>query len=290
MRPASLLREARPRQWTKNLLVVAAPGAAGHLTESSVLGRTGLIFAAFCLVSSGTYFVNDLRDVEQDRLHPRKRSRPIAAGEIPTGVAIVTAVGLMVTGLAISALLDPAAAAIVGLYGVLTLAYSMGLKHLALLDLAVVSSGFVLRAVAGAVATSTPMSDWFILCTMFGSFFIVTGKRVAETREMGEEAGSTRRSLLVYPSGYLAQLLTLACGATLLTYCLWALENSDGAESVLPLHVLSIVPMSLALFRYMMVIHAGGGSAPEEVLLSDRALQFYGLAWLGIYAGAVYVG
>lgn len=290
MRPGAFVREARPRQWTKNLLVVAAPGAAGHLTDAPTLGRTALIFAAFCLVSSGTYYINDIRDIEQDRLHPRKRSRPIASGELDVRVAAVVAFLLLGSGLLVAVLVDPTAAAISGLYVALTSGYSMGLKHLALLDLALVASGFVLRAVAGAVATSTPMSDWFILCTMFGSFFIVTGKRFAETREMGEEAGSTRRSLLVYPSGYLAQLLTLACGATLLTYCLWALENSDGAESVVPLHVLSIVPMSLALFRYMMVIHAGGGSAPEDVLLSDRAMQLYALVWLGTYAGALYVG
>ena len=286
----ALLREARPRQWVKNLLVLAAPGAAGDLTHGEAAGRAALVFIAFCLVSSGTYYVNDIRDAEQDRLHPHKRNRPIAAGEIGATLAGAVAAGLLASGFLLALLTGPRTAGIVALYGVLTMAYSMGLKNTALLDLAIVSSGFVLRAVAGAVATSTPMSDWFILCTMFGSFFIVTGKRFAEVREMGEEAGSTRRTLLVYPPGYLAQLLTLACGATLLTYCLWALENSDGADSVVPLHVVSIVPMSLALFRYMMVIHAGGGSAPEDVLLSDRAMRFYAVAWLGVYAGAVYAG
>lgn len=286
----ALLLEARPRQWVKNLLVLAAPGAAGDLTHGEAAGRAALVFIAFCLVSSGTYYVNDIRDAEQDRLHPHKRNRPIAAGEIGATLAGAVAAGLLASGFLLALLTGPRTAGIVALYGVLTMAYSMGLKNTALLDLAIVSSGFVLRAVAGAVATSTPMSDWFILCTMFGSFFIVTGKRFAEVREMGEEAGSTRRTLLVYPPGYLAQLLTLACGATLLTYCLWALENSDGADSVVPLHVVSIVPMSLALFRYMMVIHAGGGSAPEDVLLSDRAMRFYAVAWLGVYAGAVYAG
>jgi decaprenyl-phosphate phosphoribosyltransferase len=290
MKLLAYIREARPRQWTKNLLVLAAPGAAGHLTDGTTLGRAALMFAAFCLVSSGTYYVNDIRDVEQDRLHPRKKSRPIASGEIGLRNAAIVAVMLMFSGFLVALSTAPPAAAILALYGGLTLVYSMGLKNTALLDLAIVASGFVLRAVAGAVATSTPMSDWFILCTMFGSFFIVTGKRLAESREMGEAAGSTRRTLLVYPDGYLAQLLTLACGATLLTYCLWALENSDGAESVIPLHVVSIVPMSLALFRYMMVIHAGGGSAPEDVLLSDRAMQLYALGWLGVYTGAVYAG
>jgi len=290
VRLGSFVREARPRQWVKNLLVLAAPGAAGDLTVGTTAGRTLLVFVAFCLVSSGTYYINDIRDVEQDRLHPRKRTRPIASGEIALGTAAVVAAVLLSTGVGLALLTEPRSAAVVALYGVLTVAYSMGLKNTALLDLALVSSGFVLRAVAGAVATATPMSDWFILCTMFGSFFIVTGKRFAETHEMGNDAGTTRRTLLVYPPGYLAQLLTLACGATLLTYCLWALENSDGAESVVPLHVASIVPMSLALFRYMMVIHSGGGSAPEEVLLTDRAMQLYAVAWLGVYVGAVYAG
>lgn len=285
-----LLLEARPKQWLKNALVFAAPGAAGALDDGRTLRDSLIVFACFCLVASGTYYWNDVRDIEQDRHHPRKRHRPVASGRVPLGTARGVGTALVLAGTLSCLVVDEGTTVILASYGFLTLTYSVWWKHVPLADLAVVASGFVLRAIAGATATSTPMSDWFILCTMFGSFFIVTGKRFAELVEMADDAGSTRRSLLTYPAGFLPQLLTLACGSTLLSYCLWALENSDGSDSVVPLHSLSIVPMGLALLRYLMVLHEGKGSAPEEVFLRDRAIQVYGLVWLAIYATAVYAG
>lgn len=289
-RVRSYLREARPAQWLKNVLVLAAPGAAGDLGNVDTMGRVASTFVAFCLVSSGTYFLNDVRDIENDRRHPRKKDRPVAAGLIGTRAASVTAGILVASGVAIQAVTDVETMFILLAYVALTLSYSAGLKNIPLLDLAIVASGFVLRAVAGATATETQMSDWFILCTMFGSLFIVTGKRFAEDKEMGSDAVLTRRTLEAYPQGFLVHLLTLSCGATLLTYCLWALENAGGADFLLPLHVISIVPMSLALFRYVMVIHAGRGSAPEDVFLRDRPIQVYGLGWIIVYTVAVSVG
>jgi decaprenyl-phosphate phosphoribosyltransferase len=285
----AIVKEARPHQWMKNVLVFAAPGALGVLNEWEPLWKTIVVFAAFCLTASGTYYWNDIKDVEQDRLHPKKKFRPIASGAVPLPLAKVLGVLLLVGGPVLAASVRLEAGAIVALYAVLTIAYSSWLKHVALLDLAIVASGFVLRAMSGAAATETPMSNWFVLCTTFGSFFIVTGKRFAELVEMGDNAGATRASLRDYSVPYLRQLLVVSCTATVVTYCMWAFENASNAGEVLPFHALSIVPMVLALLRYLMVLENGGGGAPEEVFFRDRSIQLYGLAWVVVYALAVYV-
>jgi len=284
-----ILKEARPHQWMKNALVFAAPGALGVLNEWEPLWKTMVVFVAFCLTASGTYYWNDIKDVEQDKLHPKKKFRPIASGAIPLTLAKVIGTLLLIGGPVVAGVVRLEAGAIVALYAVLTISYSSWLKHVALLDLAIVASGFVLRAMSGAAGTETPMSNWFVLCTTFGSFFIVTGKRFAELVEMGENAGSTRASLRDYSVSYLRQLLVVSCTATVVTYCMWAFENASNAEEVLPFHALSIVPMVLALLRYLMVLENGGGGAPEEVFLRDRSIQLYGFAWVIVYALAVYV-
>ncbi len=285
----AILKEARPNQWTKNVLVFAAPGALGVLNQWDSLWKTLVMFAAFCLVASGTYYWNDIQDVAQDRLHPKKKFRPIASGAIPLNLARVIGTLLLVGGPLLAAAVRVQAGGVIALYAVLTIAYSTRLKHVALLDLAIVASGFVLRAMAGAAGTQTPMSNWFVLCTTFGSFFIVTGKRFAELVEMGENAGSTRASLKSYTVSYLRQVLVVSCTATVVTYCMWAFENSTNSGESFPFHSLSIIPMVLALLRYLMVLENGGGGAPEEVFIRDRSLQFYGFVWILVYGLAVYV-
>ena len=285
----AILKEARPNQWTKNVLVFAAPGALGVLNQWESLWKTLVMFVAFCLVASGTYYWNDIQDVEQDRLHPKKKFRPIASGAIPLNLARVIGTLLLVGGPLLAAAVRVQAGGVIALYAILTIAYSTRLKHVALLDLAIVASGFVLRAMAGAAGTQAPMSNWFVLCTTFGSFFIVTGKRFAELVEMGENAGSTRASLKSYTVPYLRQVLVVSCTATVVTYCMWAFENSTNSGESFPFHSLSIIPMVLALLRYLMVLENGGGGAPEEVFIRDRSLQFYGFVWILVYGLAVYV-
>jgi decaprenyl-phosphate phosphoribosyltransferase len=285
----AIIKEARPNQWTKNVLVFAAPGALGVLNQWEPLWKTLVMFVAFCLVSSGTYYWNDIQDVEQDRLHPKKKFRPIASGSIPLPVARIIGSFLLVGGPVLAASVRLEAGGVVALYAALTIAYSSRLKHVALLDLAIVAAGFVLRAMAGAAGTQTPMSNWFLLCTTFGSFFIVTGKRFAELMEMGDQAASTRASLKSYTVPYLRQVLVVSCTSTVVTYCMWAFENSTNSGEAFPFHSLSIIPMVLALLRYLMVLENGGGGAPEEVFIRDRSLQLYGLAWVLVYGLAVYI-
>jgi decaprenyl-phosphate phosphoribosyltransferase len=286
----ALVIEARPRQWVKNVLVLAAPGAAGLLDNSSAIGSTVLAFVAFCLVSSGTYYWNDIHDRHNDARHPTKRHRPIASGRIPVPVAVVVAVVLLLAGIAIAASLNAGTAIVVSTYVVLTTAYSTVLKHVAVVDLVVVAAGFVLRAMAGAEASAIEMSTWFVLCTSFGSLFIVTGKRYAELREFGDEAGVMRPSLAQYTLGFLHTVLSVSITASLVTYCLWAFEVRELSGSTWPFYELSIVPMGMALLRYLLVLEQGHGAAPEEVFAADRTLQLLGVVWAVAFGLGVYVG
>lgn len=285
-----LVKEARPLQWAKNALVFAAPGAAGVLDNWPELGKALLAFVAFCLAASGVYYWNDSLDVDADRRHPIKRFRPIAAGVIGVRTGQVVGSLLLVGGCGIGALTGRwETVGILATYVVSTIVYSLWLKHVAVIDLVVVASGFVLRAAAGAVAVDVVMSKWFVLCTTFGSLFIVTGKRYAELREMGPEAHEVRRTLAAYSTGYLRIVLTLACSATVITYCLWALETQELADTDLPFYGLSIVPMLTALLRYALVLENGRGAAPEEVFANDRVLQLLGVVWVVIFGLGVYL-
>jgi len=285
-----LLRTARPRQWIKNVLVFAAPGAAGVLDDWPALGYTLLAFVSFCIAASGVYLWNDSLDVQADRLHPTKRFRPVAAGVVSVRTAQVAGTVAIIASLAVAAGTTRwKTVAVVAVYVALTLTYSAWLKHVAVLDIVAIASGFVLRAAAGAAAVAVPMSQWFVLCTVFGSLFIVTGKRYAELRELGGGAAAVRTTLAEYSVGFLRIVLTVSLGAALVSYCQWAFETSETSQDDLPFYELSIVPMLTALLRYALVLEQGRGAAPEEVFASDRILQLLGLAWVVIYGLGVYL-
>jgi decaprenyl-phosphate phosphoribosyltransferase len=284
-----LLRTARPKQWLKNVLVFAAPAAAGVLDQWPELMRASVAFVAFCIASSATYFWNDILDIDQDRLHARKRLRPIAAGTVPLSVArLVGSVGLIAAPLVALATGRLETMLLIVIYEVLTIGYSMMLKHIAVLDLVVISSGFVLRAAAGAVAVSVPMSSWFLACVSFGAMFVVTGKRYAELKAAGGAHSLTRATLNIYPIEYLRTVLAIACSGAILAYSLWAFESKGARSAELYLYEISVVPVVVALLRYLLVLDRGEGEAPEEVFLSDRVLQIAGLSWIVVYGLAVY--
>lgn len=286
----AIVRTARPLQWTKNVLVFAAPGAAGVLDDWPQAGTALLAFAAFCLASAGIYLWNDAIDVEADRRHPTKRLRPIAAGHLGVGTAQVTGSTLLLAGCALALTTGRwQTVGVLATYVVSTFAYSLWLKHVAVVDLVVVASGFVLRAAAGAVAVDVPMSKWFVLCTVFGSLFIVAGKRYAEMTEIGDGAGAIRTTLAAYTPTYLRSVLTMSCGAAIISYCLWALETKDLVHTDLPYYELSIVPMLTAMLRYLLLIEDGHGGAPEEVFANDRVLQLLGLSWIVVFGLGVYL-
>lgn len=283
-----LLAAARPRQWVKNLLVFAAPAASGGLFEMDVGLRAVGAFVAFCLVASGVYFLNDVRDVEEDRLHPRKRERPIAAGLVSPVAARATGISLLVTGALLAARTEPRLLVVLAVYLIITSAYTFGVKRVAVVELGAVSSGFILRAVAGGVAASVPISAWFLIVTSFASLFMVAGKRQGEFIHMGEARGDTRQSLRAYTLGYLRSVWVLSASVTVTAYCLWAFEQSEASGGSVPLHEISIAPFVLALLKYALTIEAGDAGAPEEVVLADRAILGAGLVWAVLYGAAVY--
>ena len=280
----AIVRTARPKQWTKNVLVFAAPAAAGVLTQRDALLQTLVAFVGFCLAASGTYFLNDANDAAADRLHPTKRMRPIAAGDLEVRTARIIAGVLVVLALLVTAPInDFKLTGVIAAYLVITLSYTIWLKYEPVIDLAAVAAGFVLRAIAGGVATDVPLSDWFLIVAGAGSLFIVTGKRHAEQVELGSDSSEHRRTLGEYSTAFLGYVRAVASGVMITAYCLWAFENaaSTGDETWFRL---SIVPFVIAVLRYALVIDQGGGGAPEEVVLSDRVLQIVGLVWLITFA------
>jgi decaprenyl-phosphate phosphoribosyltransferase len=286
---SALWRSSRPKQWLKNVLVFAAPGAAGVLDQGDNLALTVIAFVSFCFAASGIYIWNDLLDVDADRRHPTKCNRPIAAGQLSMGAARAAGVVFPIVALGLAALTGRwQTVAVVGTYIVITIAYTLRLKHVPVVDVVTVAAGFVLRAAAGAVAVDVPMSRWFVLCITFGSLFIVVGKRYAELNEVGGGAG-TRATLDEYSIGYLRIMLSVSLAGVLISYCVWAFETSEVSASDWPLYELSIVPMLMALMRYLFVLEEGGGAAPEEVFTSDRLLVFLGFCWIVVYGLAVYV-
>jgi decaprenyl-phosphate phosphoribosyltransferase len=254
----------RPRQWVKNLLVLAAPLAAGRLFEPAVLKTAALGFVAFCLVSASVYLVNDVRDVEEDRQHPTKRFRPIAAGELKSSTAVALAAVVGVCGLVLGFFVSVPLGITLLVYVSLQLLYSAYLKHLPVVDLAMVASAYLLRAIAGGLATGIPLSQWFLLVAAFGSFFMVSGKRYSEMKSLGSEAG-TRRSLTRYSESYLRFAWMMAAVMVLISYSLWAFENrGDGALGV-PWTAISIAPFTLALLQYALEVDARTAGEPEDV-------------------------
>jgi decaprenyl-phosphate phosphoribosyltransferase len=284
-----LLLTARPKQWVKNVLVIAAPAAAGELFSVHALTRLALVFVLFTACAAAVYLVNDARDVDADRAHPVKCRRPVAAGQVPVPAAYAAGAALGVLAPAVAArLCPPEAAALLTAYLVMQLAYCVSLKHVLVVDLVVVTTGFVMRAVIGGLALGIPLSRWFLITTGFGALFMVAAKRYSEAVRMTGKAGATRALLTEYTTGYLRFVWQLAAGVAVLGYCLWALEEGGVPHaSVLPWRQLSVVAFVLAVLRYAVFADRGTAGEPEDVVLGDRALAVIGLVWAAMYALAV---
>ncbi|MGB3483901.1 MAG: decaprenyl-phosphate phosphoribosyltransferase [Mycobacterium sp.] len=283
-----IVKALRPRQWVKNLLVLAAPlaalGGEVRYDYAEVLTKVGIAFVVFCLAASCVYLINDARDVEADRAHPTKRFRPIAAGVVPEGLAYGLAVVLGVSSLVISWLTTPNLAVVMAIYIAIQLAYCFGLKHQAVLDICIVSSGFLIRAVAGGVAAGIPLSQWFLLVMAFGSLFMAAGKRYAELQLAERTGAKIRKSLESYTGSYLRFVWTLSATAVVLCYGLWAFERDGGGSG--SWFAVSMIPFTIAILRYAVDIDGGLAGEPEEIALRDRVLQFLAVAWIGTVGAA----
>jgi decaprenyl-phosphate phosphoribosyltransferase len=275
----------RPRQWVKNVLVVAAAGAAGALGHDDVPVRVSLTCVAFCLLASGVYAINDVLDAAEDRLHPRKRHRPVAAGDLSPGSAGVLGTTLMVAGLALCALVRPPVALVGTGYVALSLSYAVIWRRLVLLDIAAIAGGFVLRALAGGVAAPVALSRWFVLVVSFAAVFVAAGKRRAELRRT-ESTGQGRRVLGHYSEPLLRLILVGSAALAVAAYCGWAflVPSVHG----FPWRPLTLVPVAVALLRYGALVRAGQGEIPEEMVFGDRVLALAALGWVVLFALGVH--
>ncbi len=278
----------RPHQWIKNLAVLAGPVFAQEFDRDSLI-MVVVVFAAFCLVSSASYGINDLMDRESDALHPKKRFRPLASGAISGIRAILWSGFLLAAGMALSVYtLPPATAIIVFAYFLMILAYSLSLKRRIILDIIIIAVGFVMRATAGAGAIEAFISPWLIVCTFTLCMFMGFGKRRCEIAQFktAEEAGEHRKVLLRYTPELLNNLISVSAGITIMTFLLYTMDHNT--PTTFPKHhlIYTIPLVAYGVFRYSMLCASGSVQGPVEIVLRDRPFQATVLLW-GLVAFAI---
>ena len=269
---AAALVAMRPRQWTKNLLLFAGIIFAAKLGDPARWLAAVTAFVAYCAASSAAYLVNDVRDAESDRLHPVKRSRPIARGELSPQVALALAGALALAAVVLAGMLGPMSLACLAAFVALQAAYSLGLKAFELVDVLAIAGLFVLRASAGAIAVDVRISEWLLLCTFLLALFVALGKRRAE---LGLEGVRARPALDGYRFGLVDQVLGFVGGATIAAYTGYALAAHDTRWLV------ATVPLVVyGLFRYLLLLHRRGlGEEPESLLVEDLPLLVTVAVW-----------
>lgn len=281
------IRLLRPRQWTKNLIAYAPLLFAAKAHISHLFLNASLCVAAFCLVSSSIYIINDILDKEADRLHPTKCKRPIAAAQVSSTKAAFLAVLLAAAGLGLCFFVRPSLILVLISYLVLTISYSFVLKHIAILDVLAIAGGFLLRAVAGAVAVHVPMSGWFLLCTGLGAIFLALEKRRRELSVLQNSADVHRKALQSYSPQLLDRLESLILPSLLTSYVFYSFLSVHGQWMML---TVPFVIYGLMRYQQLSVSSQGQTGSPEEVLFKDRPIQIAILLWLCSSALVVYGG
>lgn len=275
----ALFKTMRPKQWAKNVFLLAAIVFDRKLTNSDAMLHTLIGVVVFSLVASVVYIINDIADVEADRQHPTKRNRPIAAGKLSVTAAWISATILLLIAFPIAIWLSPTFVLITFLYLVMNLFYSTWLKHVVLLDIILLASLYVIRVAAGvALIDVVRFSPWIYIFTTFLALLMGTGKRRAELSEIADGPNAQRRVLDGYTLSFLDQLITLASGMTIITYSLYTFSAPNLPENYAMM--LTIPFIIYGIFRYQYLLQVKGtGSAPEELVLSDRPLQFALVLW-----------
>lgn len=287
------IRLLRPAQWVKNLFLFAGALFGGKLGDWGAMLQASLGFAAFCLLSSSIYILNDIHDREEDRLHPRKRRRPIAAGEISVFHAACLAVALLAIALGGSWLLDGGFFALAATYVALQLVYTNALKHAVLIDVIIIGLGFVIRAIAGAVLVHVAISPWLVLCTFTLCLFLGFSKRRCELTalaEAGGAAGQHRKTLSDYTPDLLNHMTTLSAGIAIVSFMLYAADPRTIEKFGTDLLIYTVPIVVYAIFRFALLVEHGRVDGPTEVMLRDRPFQAALLLWLGLSLAIVYRG
>lgn len=290
VRVGDFLQLLRIHQWVKNCFVLAPLFFGAALLQlEAVLHALGA-FIAFCLISSAVYIFNDWRDIKADRAHAKKRLRPLPSGRVPIPVALAIMVVLTAGALtvAFAAALPPASLAILGAYVAINLSYSLGLKQVAVLELSLVSSGYVLRLLAGGYAAAVELSSWIIIATGTIALLLTIGKRRGDIAR-DNDAQTNRRSLATYNLGYLDTMLAALMGATLVVYLLFCM--SDYAKSRYGDNVLvTAVPVAMGLMRYVQLVMVyGKGDAPTDLVLKDKGLLAILLVFIAMFGALIYI-
>jgi len=274
----------RPRQWSKNLLVFAGLVFAAKLGDASRWVEALAAFAAYCAISSAAYLVNDVRDREDDRLHPVKRARPIARGELSPRTALGLATALAAVALALVAALGPVSVAFLLAFAALQAGYTLALKHIVLLDVLAIGALFVIRAAAGAAAVDVRISPWLLLCTALLALFLALAKRRGELVLVGAKRAPGRPVLEGYSLELVDQLVAIVASSTVLAYSVYTLTARDSKA------LLATVPFVIfGVFRYLLLVHRDDvGEEPEQVLLTDVPIILAVAGWI-VSAAAILV-
>lgn len=282
----AVLRTTRPRQWPKNVLVFAAPLAAATLGRRDGLGYALIALAAFACASAAVYLVNDVVDVERDRRHPVKRNRPVASGALPAPHALVLAVAAAVCAVLAGVVIgEPLLVATVIGYLCSSFLYSARLKHVPYVEMLLVSAGFLLRVLGGAAATHVRPSVWFLLVCSLGALGVTAAKRYTELTSLGREAVRHRPVMRWYRPRVLRVLQVLVGALMLATYLMWTFEAPPKAW-----HLVSAVPLALALARFGMLTARRTFRQVEDMIIRDRAMLACEVAWLSLFCAGLYAG
>lgn len=270
----------RPWQWLKNLMIFFPPLLSGAMFHPGMASRGILPFMAFCCASSASYVFNDLADQDRDAHHPDKQNRPLPSGSVSRATAMALCCGLLVSSVAFGWRISPTFVCFVMVYLLVSACYSLLLKNLPIIDIFCISLGFVLRLYGGGTAFDIFISDWLFLTVFLLAIFLSVGKRYSERRYLGESAGHHRRTLEVYPDGFLESAMYLSGSAVLVTYAIYAIST--------PLLVYTVPLCMFGLLRYLMRIKSGQGGDPTEALLKDLPLLATGILWVLMVGWSVY--
>jgi 4-hydroxybenzoate polyprenyltransferase len=272
----------RARQWLKNLMLFFAPFFGGTLFTGAPASRLLPPFGVFCLVSSATYICNDVFDQQNDRHHPDKRTRAIASGKISIPSALFFAAFLLISSLLIAWKISGMFLAITIAYVALSLAYSVKLKEIILLDIFCISAGFLLRLQAGGVAFNVTISEWLFTSVFLLSIFLSTGKRLAEKLHLGEDARYHRKTLIAYPKSFLEGTMYMSGSSVLVTYAMYVISRHS------PLLLYSVPLSCFGLLRYILRVQSGKGGDPTESLIRDVSLLIVGVVWVALVGWGIY--
>jgi 4-hydroxybenzoate polyprenyltransferase len=284
----ALLDSLRPRQWVKNLFVFAGVIFSQQLLTPRIWPALAA-FAIFCGLSGAIYLFNDVADRDKDRLHESKRLRPVASGELPLGAAVGFGVLLLAGCLAAAFRLSPSFGLVALAYGALLTAYSVWLKHVVILDVLTVAAGFVLRAVAGAVAVDVEISGWLLICTILIALFLALGKRRHEYRSLTGDAAAHRPILAEYSEGFLDQMISVVTASTVITYALYTMSPETVAKFHTRLLPLTLPFVLYGIFRYLYLLYRRDlGGNPSDLLVTDRGLLLDALLWMLVTLAIIY--